>query len=194
MSVRSKRQDGWPSPGRTKKLTVSRPELLLDGSDTAFRELLHDTLAFSARIQDIRNRFGQIIGVSGAAYTILISVVYLGDEEGVGINQIAEHLHLSGAFVTIEVNKLVASGLVRKKINPADRRRVQLTVTRKARKLLEDLTAVQQPTNDMLFSDLSAQDFHFMRQLVARLVNSGDRALSLLNYLASQRASQEAAS
>ncbi|MGE3712432.1 MAG: MarR family winged helix-turn-helix transcriptional regulator, partial [Hyphomicrobiaceae bacterium] len=95
----------------------------------------------------------------------------------------------SGAFVTIEVNKLTAADLVCKKINPVDRRRVQLTVTRKARKLLEDLTAIQQPTNDMLFANFTRQEFQFMRQIIARLVSSGDQALSLLDYLSRKEAS-----
>ncbi len=32
-------------------LTVARPELLVDGSDDAFRQMIHDALAFASRLQ-----------------------------------------------------------------------------------------------------------------------------------------------
>jgi DNA-binding MarR family transcriptional regulator len=194
MPHQSNREDEALQHSREASLTVSRQELLVDGSDRAFRQLVHDMLAFAARIQDVRNRFGQLLGLSGTAYTILISIGYLEGEDGVGVNQIADHLHLSGAFVTIEVNKLVSGGLVEKKTNPSDRRRVQLKVTPKARSILHELTAVQKPANDVLFGDLSTEEFHVLRDLIARLVNSGDRALNFLDYHAGDNAPQGVAS
>lgn len=171
--------------GQRRQLTVSRAELLVDGSDRDFRQLVHDTLAFAARIQEVRSRLGALIGLSGAQYTILVAVAHLqGRDGGVGVNLLAEHLHLSGAFVTIEVNKLVAADLVIKEVNPEDRRRVLLTITAKANQLLDDLTAVQRPANDALFGCLSASDFHAFRDVVAQLVLTGDRTLKLLDYLA----------
>ncbi|MCU6325922.1 MarR family winged helix-turn-helix transcriptional regulator, partial [Enterobacter quasiroggenkampii] len=84
------------------------------------------------------------------AYTTLISIAYLQGKSGVGVSRIAEHLHLSGAFVTIEVSKLVETDLVKKRINRNDRRRVLLTVTPKGTRLLDDLVSVQAPVNDAL--------------------------------------------
>ncbi|WP_244644360.1 MarR family winged helix-turn-helix transcriptional regulator [Azorhizobium oxalatiphilum] len=157
----------------------------MEGSDRAFRQLVHDTLAFAARIQEVRSRLGALIGLSGAQYTILVAIAHLQDREaGVGVNLLAEHLHLSGAFVTIEVNKLVAADLVSKEVNPEDRRRVLLTITPKANQLLDDLTAVQRPANDTLFDCLSGEEFHSLRSIVSRLVTTGDRTLKLLDYLA----------
>ncbi len=172
-------------PGRRRQLTVSKAELLVDGSDRDFRQLVHDTLAFAARIQEVRSRLGALIGLSGAQYTILVAIAHLqGRDGGVGVNLLADHLHLSGAFVTIEVNKLVAADLVTKAVNPEDRRRVLLTITAKANALLDELTVVQRPANDTLFDCLSAEDFHAFRAVVARLVTTGDRTLKLIDYLA----------
>jgi DNA-binding MarR family transcriptional regulator len=40
------------------------------------------------------------------------------EQNGVGgVNEVAEHLHLLGAFVTVEVAKLVKAGLIRKRPN-----------------------------------------------------------------------------
>ncbi len=185
MSEGARARPANPERGARRQLTASRPELLVDGSDRDFRQLVHDTLAFAARIQEVRSRLGALIGLSGAQYTILVAVAHLqGREGGVGVNLLAEHLHLSGAFVTVEVNKLVAAELVTKEVNPEDRRRVLLTITAKAHQLLDELTAVQRPANDALFACLSAADFHAFRHMVAELVQTGDRTLKLLDYLA----------
>jgi DNA-binding MarR family transcriptional regulator len=165
-----------------RNLTVSRPELLAGGTDQSFRQFVHDMLAFAARIQEVRSRLGQVIGLAGQKYTVLIAIAHLQDQDGgVGINEIAQHLHLSGAFVTIETNSLIKAGLVMKRTNPQDRRRVLLTITPKAAKLLERLTKVQAPVNDALFRCLSADDFASLRRTVSQLVETGDDALQLLD-------------
>ena len=165
-----------------RKLTVSRPELLNGGSDHSFRQFVHDMLAFAARIQEVRSRLGRAIDLAGQKYTVLIAIAHLQDQDGgVGINEIAAHLHLSSAFVTIETNGLLKSGLVVKRTNPLDRRRVLLMITPKAAKLLDKLTVVQAPVNDALFGCLSGKDFVSLRQMVSRLVETGDGALRLLD-------------
>jgi MarR family transcriptional regulator, organic hydroperoxide resistance regulator len=175
---------GASSARKTSKLTVSRPELLVDGSDTTFRALVHDMLGFSARIQDIRNKFGRLLDLSGTSYTILMSIAHLQHGEA-GINAIADHLHFSGAFITTEVNKLVKAGLVAKVTNPEDRRRVRLTLTPEARTQLDALTGIQSPVNDMLFP-LSAEEFQMLGQIMSKLVLSSDQALHLVDYLSLQ--------
>ena len=171
-----------PSVGPSRRnLTVSRLALLDGGSDQSFRQFVHDMLAFAARIQEVRSRLGRVIGLAGQKYTVLIAIAHLQDQDGgVGINEIADHLHLSSAFVTIETNGLLKSGLVVKRTNPQDRRRVLLMITPKAAKLLDKLTVVQAPVNDALFACLSTKDFVSLRQMVSRLVETGDGALRLL--------------
>src|SRR3984957_8176015 len=168
-----------------RRPTVSKPQLLVDGSDGAFRSFIHDFLAFSAIVSDIRAGFGEHLGLTGIAYTTLISIAHLQGRVGIGVNAIAEHLHLSGAFITTEVAKLVRAGLVHKGVNAKDKRRVQLTVTPAGRRLLNELVVVQAPVNDALFDCLTASEFAQLRNLLARLVPCGTRAISLQSYLMS---------
>ena len=140
---------------------------------------MHETLAFASRIQAVRNALGNAIGLSGTQYTILIAIARENEKNVIGVNEVARHLHLSAAFVTIEVAKLVSSKLIAKKQNPRDRRRVILTTTVKAERLLQNLTAVQRPVNDMLFETLTAADFDLFRHKMVELVESADRSLKL---------------
>ncbi|WP_454617783.1 MarR family winged helix-turn-helix transcriptional regulator [Bradyrhizobium cenepequi] len=122
-----------------------------------------------------------MIGLSGTQYTVLIAIAHLSDKDRkIGVNQVAEHLHFSGAFATIEINKLVARGLVHKNVDSRDRRRVILAVSPRGRALLNELAAVQRPINDMLFRGLSASDFRKMRKLMSGMVDAADEAARLI--------------
>ena len=166
-----------------RSMTVSKPELLADGSDVAFRQLVHDVLAFGARMQETRARIAAYVGLSGQQYTILITIAHHQSQDGYGIIQVAEHLRLSGAFVTIEVNKLVEAGLVRKRPNPVDRRRVLLTIMPKARDLLDKLSRIQRPSNDTIFGSLSASEFQMLGRIIPQLVEGADQSLKLIDFL-----------
>lgn len=173
-------------------LTVSRPELLRDGSDAEFRLLVHRLLAFGSRLDAIRAGLGQMIGLSGSQYTILICIAHLQGEAGVGVKEIADHLGYSGAFVTIESGRLVEAGLVEKRQNPGDRRRVLLTVTAAGRTRLDGLAPRQRQVNDALFAALSPQDFRTLNRLSRDLVADADRALDLIERLDPSRAGRAA--
>ena len=171
------------SPVAERQATVSKAELLLDGSDAAFRQMVHDLLAFSARLEEVRSRFGSYIGLTGIQYTILISVRYLEGREGVGVRAVADHLTLSGAFVTIETTKLVKLGLLEKRPNTQDRRRVLLNVSPRGRDLLDQLAPVQREINDVLFESLDARSFASIASMATRMKVDADKALLLADYL-----------
>lgn len=169
---------------RSAAATVTQPEFLEDGDDHAFRQMVHDALAFSARLEAVRDGFARLIGLSGVQYTILISVYHLQVVENVGVTRVAEHLHLSGAFITNETNKLVAKVLLEKHPDPQDGRRLILRTTPEAQRRLARLAEVQAEVNDEHFAPLAETGaFDQFRRIMAELVQSTDRALALLNGL-----------
>lgn len=173
-------------------LTVSRPALLRDGDDAMFRRLVHDLLAFSARLEAVRTQFGAYLGLTGVQYTVLISVRHLQDGAGVGVKAVAEHLGLSGAFVTIETGKLIKAGLLGKRENPRDRRRVLLSITAKGAALLERLAPMQRQINDEIFRSLDAERFQALCDEAEALRRDSDQALALADFLLGEKASRSA--
>jgi DNA-binding MarR family transcriptional regulator len=171
-------------------LTVSRPELLVDGSDAQFRRLVHSLFGFLVRHQTLREGHAAVIGLAGIEYTTLISIRHLAAQGDVHVRAIADHLHLSGAFVTTVTNKLEAKGLITKASHPSDRRRINLAVTAHGVELLERLAPTQAQVNDVQFDCLSARDFHQLLDVVQRLVDSSDRAIALQRYLADTKVRQ----
>jgi DNA-binding MarR family transcriptional regulator len=176
-----------PSP----PLTVARPELLVNGSDRHFRRLVHSFFGFLSRHEAIRRGHAARIGLLGVEYTTLISIRHLEAEEGdVNVNRVAEHLHLSGAFVTNITNKLLKRGLIHKSVDPADRRRVKLRVADKGNALLAELAPMQRQVNDAEFGCLSQAEFLQLLGLVERLIASSEDAVRLQAYLSNNPAAK----
>ncbi len=172
-----------PGLGEGYELTVSSPVLLSQGSDCEFRRLVHNLFGLLARHEAIREGHGAFIGLAGIEYTVLISIAHLSAEADVCVRDVAEHLHLSGAFVTTVTNRLLAKGLVAKRTEPTDRRRLCLTVTGEGRALLATLAPTQRQVNDVQFEGLTVEEFRSLSNLVERLIHSSGRALSLQRYL-----------
>jgi DNA-binding MarR family transcriptional regulator len=160
--------------------TVSRAALLVDGSDAEFRGLIHDLIAYGHRLDACRDAFAAIVGVSGAQYEILMLV---SRADGLSVGEVAARLHRSGAFITIEANKLAARGILDKTSDPSDGRRVILRTNGVTRQLMEQLAPHQRRINDVLFERLDGRRFKQLCALARELVTSGDRAVAMLEWL-----------
>jgi DNA-binding MarR family transcriptional regulator len=173
------------SPKPALPLTVSRPELLNDGTDRDFRRFVHNIFAFMARHEAIRDGHARQIGLAGVEYTILISIGHLGLDNDVNVKTVADHLHMSGAFITTVTSKLQGLGLVEKTQDSVDRRRISLAITEKGKALLRKLAPYQSEINDVEFASLSRDDFQFASRIFEELIASSDKAVALQRYKSS---------
>lgn len=169
-------------PGKAP-LTVSRGELLVDGSDAQFRLLVQRLLTFLSIHAAIRDGYASPLKMTGQQYTILLCIRHLCDAGSVNIRTVADHLRLSSSYVTVETKTLEQGGLVYKERGIDDRRMVSLSLTPKAIALLDSIAALRQQVNDVQFGCLSRAEFQMLVPLVERLVQSGERALALQSYL-----------
>ena len=168
-------------------LTATRAELLNDDTDRDFRKLVHNIFAFMARHEAIRDGHARQIGLAGIEYTILISIGHLALDGDVNVKTVADHLHMSGAFITTVTSKLQALGLVEKTQASDDRRRISLVITEKGKGLLRSLAPYQREINDVEFASLSKEDFQFLSRILEAMIASGDEAVALQRYKASIR-------
>jgi DNA-binding MarR family transcriptional regulator len=178
---KTSRNKGLPLP-----LTTTRPELLSGGRDRQFRHLVHALFGFAAHHERIRTGHARIIGLAGIEYTVLIAIAHLSQDGDVNVKSVADHLYLSGAFITAVAGRLLRRGLIHKASDADDRRRVSLTVSDKGRVALDRLAPLQRRVNDVEFGCLSRQEFETLTNLVDRLIDSGARAAALQNYLLSE--------
>ena len=177
---------GKPSRTNGLPLTTSRPELLSGGRDRQFRHLVHALFGFAAHHERIRTGHARVIGLAGIEYTVLIAIAHLSQDGDVNVKSVADHLYLSGAFITAVAGRLLRRDLIHKRSDAGDRRRVALTVSEKGRAALDRLAPIQRRVNDVEFGCLSRHEFEVLTGLIDRLIDSGARAVALQNYLLSE--------
>ena len=152
--------------------TASRPELLVDGSDFQFRQMIYEMDHLSHLIQETRRNISQAIDLSPPEFNALMGVAQLQGERGVSVGDLARHLRVAGPFATQQANLLSGRGLVSKSPNPADRRSTLLELTCDGRKMMQDLAPRLQHLNDRIFASLDRENFHKFCQLL-RMVADG---------------------
>lgn len=162
-------------------LSVTRPEILIDGSDREFRRLIHRMLIGQARLAAVRECIAERIGVSGTQYTMLMSVLHLQGAAGVSIGALADYLEVTGPHVTGIVGRLVAGGFVRKAVNPKDRRGVLVKLTPAGRKKLLQAFAFISAVNDRLFEGVGREEYRALASFNARFIRNTQAALDWID-------------
>jgi len=170
-------------------VTTTREALLVGGSDQLFRELIGNLMTMAQQLQTLRARLAHRLGVSEPEYRVFLAVAQLQGEDGVGVGAVARHLAVSGAFVTMIVQRLARSGHVEKRASPSDRRSVLVRLTAMGTRMMAGFAAEPQAINDELFRDVSRTEFEMLSDLVRRIVGGGERALAVSRLRELSRAS-----
>jgi DNA-binding MarR family transcriptional regulator len=173
-----------PQPARPP-ITTTRPELMSDGTGERFRQLVNDLFTIAVRMDAVRRRFSSLIGVTSPQYLILVTVAQLESATtgGATVRAVAEHTHVSGAFVTAETGKLARLGLLAKRPNPRDGRSVLVTLTPKGRRALDAALPHIRAVNDVFFGKLSAEELMRLSAIAARIVEASASAVLLAHAL-----------
>jgi MarR family transcriptional regulator, organic hydroperoxide resistance regulator len=158
-------------------LSVSLPAVLADGSDREFRQLIHQMVLAEGRLGDIRKAIAAQVGASATQYTMLMAVVRLQGSHGVAIGGLADYLEVTGPHVTDEVNKLAAMGFVRKSMNPKDKRSVLVQLTAEGRKRLMRAFDFIRNVNDILFAEVTAEEFKVLVRFQRKFMRNTNLAL-----------------
>ena len=165
--------------------STSRAALLdASGGDGGFRRLVYDILTMAGNFERIRERMAATLGLTGIQYHILMAVAEVGQGEPVTVSAIAGHLHITGAYVTMETRKLARTGLLDKRRNPDDRRSVLLSLTDESWRKLENFAPQLREINDTLFCDIGPKTFRQFCNIVDHMRRTSDRTADLAEHLA----------
>jgi DNA-binding MarR family transcriptional regulator len=185
-----------PSPNKTTPrraafappATVSHAALLTEGTDVAFREALYLMVLSFGRLIACREAFGRALGLTGSQFAVLIGAAYRQGEAGVSIRALADHIQLAPTHVTTEVGRLIRKGLLAKAVNPRDRRSVLVTLTPKGEAAIHEVAPFLRGINDLLFQDISRQDFEAVSRFLAAFARNSERALDEIKRAERKRA------
>jgi DNA-binding MarR family transcriptional regulator len=171
----------------SRPLTVARPALLHESTDIRFRQFLHAFMVFARRVSSVRDLLAEALDVTGPQYEILSHLRQSSPGAGMTINELARHLHCSGAFVTTEVGKLFKHRLLTKTRDHDDARRLSVRLTERCETRMRSLAPMQSDVNDTLFGALTPDDFATLWRVMPRMAADGDRAVLHASYLLRSR-------
>jgi DNA-binding MarR family transcriptional regulator len=135
----------------------------------------------SARLGAVRESIAERIGVSGTQYTMLMSVLHLQGDNGISIGALADYLEVTGPHVTGVVGKLVASGFLRKTVNPRDRRGVLVRLTPMGRKRLLQAFDFISSVNDRLFEGVGRDEYRAVANFNAKFIRNTQATLDWID-------------
>jgi MarR family transcriptional regulator, organic hydroperoxide resistance regulator len=175
--------------GAPLALSTSLKGLLKDGSDTDFRRLIYNLLSLSNVMVRNREHFAAYIGLTDQQYVIM-TILY--ETPGATVSHIANQIHVSSQFITLETGKLIKKGLVDKRPHEIDRRSVSLSLTKQGQVLLREVWPLRRRTNDLTFQSLTKEQAAILDEIIGTLVMGARIALHELE--APQRSGQKAPS
>lgn len=147
--------------------------------DTRLREFVADFYAAISMMRILRQEIASTLSLTSAEYSVLLAVWYLERKKEITVRAIADHLHVAAAYVTSEVSRLVAKGLLTKTRDKLDRRAVSVGLTKRARDLLGRLERILGDINRPLFSGLSFRDLASVHRFLRAIIENGPDAISV---------------
>ena len=166
-------------------LSISKPELLDDDgvSDLRFRQLLYDFSVLGSSLEAARAYLASLSGLTSPQYNIVMIIAQYQGTRGVNVTSVAQHLHVTTAFITLEAGRLERSGWIEKRQNPSDGRSILLRLTRKAEADVQRIAPQRLTVNDHLFGKLSRKDFRHLAQTLALLIDDFAETIDLLKTM-----------
>ncbi|MER3317784.1 MAG: MarR family transcriptional regulator [Allomuricauda sp.] len=97
---------------------------------------------------------------------------YLNDHPELSQNEIAELVFKDNASLTRMIDLMVQKGFLQRSINPEDRRRFKIELTRKGKEVLEKLTPIIVENRKKAFEGISEEELTQLKQTLNKIVSN----------------------
>jgi DNA-binding MarR family transcriptional regulator len=159
-------------------VTISDRQLLFDGSDNNFRQVIYLFVKVLGRLMTCREAFGRQIDLTGSQFAVLMGVAYGQGTTGVTLKELSRQVHLASTHVTTEVGRLTTLGLLEKRSGQDDRRNVLVSLTADGVEMVKQVTPLVRRINDLLFSEISPSQLLAAQATFARISTNSEAALA----------------
>ena len=117
----------------------------------------------------MREAFMQTLARNDAALGTWIVLNAISEQGSVSQRLLASHAHVEGATITHHVDRLEALGLVRRVVDPDDRRVRRIEPTEEGKRLHRRLRAEMRKFEAVVFAGLSDDDKEELQRLLDRI-------------------------
>ena len=147
-------------------LSSPRKELFSLGFGSAASSMVFTRLASSLKINSPSEEFAAL-GLTPATYAIF---AIIRDNPGVPPSSLASVLRLRLPNLIKILNELESSGFIKRNRSKADRRAVELMLTPKGAKLIQDGARLTEPYNRKMLAPLSESEQRMLLELLNRML------------------------
>jgi DNA-binding MarR family transcriptional regulator len=137
------------------------------------REVLNSLRRIVRTLRVASRTAEQRVGLSGAQLFVLQC---LARQSPCSVNELAARTATDQSSVSVVVSRLVAAGHVRRTSSKLDRRKVELTLTRSGRLLLETAPEAAQDRLLSALTQLPKADLHALSRILSRVVETAEVA------------------
>jgi DNA-binding MarR family transcriptional regulator len=150
-------------------------QLSYNGSYDRFLRLTENIQRVNTYTDSVKTMLGKKFGISRPQVTILFLLSKRDYRDGLSIQEIADHLLVTGTFITNETKKLEQQNILTRKPDPQDRRRIRLTFTPKGQKLCSQLADVLTKATSARWNNISNEQFLVLCDVYEELAQSSER-------------------
>jgi MarR family transcriptional regulator, organic hydroperoxide resistance regulator len=130
------------------------------------RRFLWDIATVNIYLDEIRQFWARILGISGPQWMILMAVSDLDEGDGVPVKDVSAMLHVDSSFVTTQSKMLERNGFVRRVPSREDARVVLMSLSDKACKHIAKISTRQATLNEFIFAEF---DDPALKEIAGRL-------------------------
>lgn len=129
--------------------------------------------ALAQRIDDDYNTWLATYGLTATKLNYL-AVLYATPGNALPLSELSQYIHASNANVTVIINALERSGLVKRKVNPNDRRSVMAVLQPKGRALIERVFPVHHTKIKAALKNVTQAERATLLKILTKIGNGFD--------------------
>ena len=95
----------------------------------------------------------------------------LRQEDGIGQKDLAEKLRIRPASLSELLDKMQKSGWIQRQVNEADRRKINIRLTKEGEKVSQQMVKARREMADQMFGVLTQQEQGELERILQKLVN-----------------------
>ena len=124
-------------------------------------------LVFTAKA--VREAFEETLTRAGGSLGTWVVLSALSDEGIISQSALASHVHLEGATITHHIDRLEQLGLVRRQLDPKDRRVRKLELTTEGERLHKELLGAMRDFERTLLDGLGERELAGLRKTLDKI-------------------------
>lgn len=124
--------------------------------------------------QDFANRL-QAMGITRGAYAVLSAIHH---DQLQTPRELASFLGVNGAAITRHLDRIEQLGLIRRSPSTADRRYIDISMTREGVKVVRQGRASSEATNNKFTAGLAASDIDELHASIRAMLANADEAIT----------------